>query len=131
MKVLFVTKKEKILYEDGKILRTEDMVDGVEIRFVKRIRPYFICPPEGIPYSFSSFGAHYVNPRYTTDELADKLQGHSFIVYVDHYKKKIELFIDNGEIDQLYYYIFDFLKYFFAFFSKGIILENLDFQEKT
>jgi len=126
MRVLFVANKEKFLFDNGKILKIKDFEEVDEIRFVKKIRSNLIFPPVGTPFGMT-FGGYYVNEKYTSDQLFDKLRGHSFIVYINHEKRKIELFVDTGEVEELYYSLLDFFKDFFGFFSKAIILENLNF----
>lgn len=129
MRVLFVTNKEKFLFSNGKILKVKNVEEVDEIRFVKKIRSNLILPPVGTPFGMA-FGGHYVNEKYTADQLFDKLRGHIFIVYINHEKRKIQLFIDTGEVEELYYSLLDFFKYFFSFFSKAIILENANFRDE-
>jgi len=125
MRILFITKNEKILFDNGKIGKVKSFNQIDEMRFVKKVKLNLILPPIGAPVV--TFGYDYVNERYTADQLFDKLRGHSFIVYINHEKRKIELFLDTGEVDELYYPLLDFFKYFFAFLSGGIILESANF----
>jgi hypothetical protein len=125
-KVLFLTKDKMFVYDDRvKEVKKIDNLEGFNIRFS---RPMIVYDVEEInlDYFTENFGHLLVGDRTVVD-LIHLLKLSNFIVYVDHYRNNIELFIDGGKYIQLSYSLLPFLRYLFAKIPRGILLENADF----
>ena len=125
MKILFITNDKKIYYNEGKIkeVKSVNTLDGVEIRFSKPMTVYDVNLP--LSYFVEELGNILIG-NYTLSQLTQLLYFHSFILFVDHNKKKIEVLIDNGRTLELPYSKLEFLRYYFAKMG-GILLESVSF----
>ncbi|AWR95495.1 hypothetical protein [Acidianus brierleyi] len=125
-KVLFLTKDKKFIY-DGKVREVRQLEDleGINIRFS---RPMIVYDVEEVDldYFTENFGHLLVGDKTVVD-LVHLLKFSNFIAYVDHYRNKIELFIDGNKYIELSYSSLPFLRYLFAKIPRGILLENTDF----
>lgn len=125
-KVVFLTKDKKFIY-DGKVKETKkiDDLEGANIRFS---RPMIVYDVEEVDLNYftENFG-HLVIGDKTVVDLVHLLKFSNFIAYIDHYRNKIELFIDGNKYIELAYSSLSFLRYLFAKIPRGILLENADF----
>ena len=126
MKILFITNDKKFYYNGGKIKEVKrlDNLDGVEIRFARPMIVYDVDLP--LSHFVEELG-NLVVGNYTVSQLTQALYFHNFILFVDHEKKKIEVFMDNGKTFELPYSTLDFLRYYFAKIG-GILLESESFE---
>ena len=130
-KFLFITKDKKFLY-DGKVKEVKKELpdlDGVEIRFA---RPMIVYDVENVNlrYFVKNYGQLAVGD-YTVLDLVDLLEENNFILFVDHEKKVIELFVQDKGIITLPYSTLDFLRYLLAKTSRGVLLESTTFDTLT
>ena len=125
MKFLFISSDKKFYYNEGKIkeVKSIDKLEGVEIKFVRPMIVYDVGL--SLSYFVEELGNLIVG-NYTVSQLTQLLYFHNFILFVDHNKKKIEVFMDNGKTIDLPYSKLDFLRYYFAKMG-GILLENVSF----
>ncbi|MCY0882985.1 MAG: hypothetical protein OWQ50_04115 [Acidianus infernus] len=127
-KFLFITKDRKFLF-DGKVREVKKELqdlDGMEIRFA---RPMIVYELDGVNlnYFVKNYG-HLTVGDYTVLDLVDLLEENNFILYVDHYKEKVEVFVQGKEeIITLPYSTLDFLRYLLAKTSRGVLLESTTF----
>jgi len=126
MKILFITSDKKFYYNEGKIKEVKMLnnLDGVEIRFARPMIVYDVDLP--LSYFVEEYGNLLVG-NYTVSQLTQALYFHNFILFVNHKKKKIEVFMDNGKTFELPYLALDFLRYYFAKIG-GILLESESFE---
>jgi len=126
MKILFITNDKKFYYNERKIkeVKSIDGLDGIEVRFARPMTVYDVELP--LSYFVEELGNLEVG-NYTVSQLTQLLYFHNFIVFVDHNKKKIEVFLDNGKTLELPYSKLDFLRYYFAKIGR-ILLESESFE---
>ncbi len=128
-KFLFITKDKKFLY-DGKVREVKKELqdlDGVEIRFA---RPMIVLDVEGVNlWHFVKNYGHLTVGDYTVLDLVDLLEENNFILYVDHEKKNVEVFVQDKGVITLPYSTLDFLRYLLAKTSRGVLLENTTFDD--
>ncbi|BFH73729.1 hypothetical protein SJAV_16730 [Sulfurisphaera javensis] len=124
-KVLFLTKDKKFYYDDGKIKEVKNIKDlnGVEIRFARAMLVYDTDLP--LSYFVEELGNVTIG-NYTLSQLTQLLYFRNSIVFVDHEKKKIQIFLEKKEIIELPYSSLDFLRYYFAKIGR-ILLESVSF----
>ncbi|MFP3218577.1 MAG: hypothetical protein RXQ99_08285 [Acidianus sp.] len=127
-KFLFITKDKKFLF-DGKVREIKKELqdlDGMEIRFA---RPMIVYELDGVNlnYFVKNYG-HLAVGDYTVLDLVDLLEENNFILYVDHEKRKVEVFVQGKDkVITLPYSTLDFLRYLLAKTSRGVLLESTTF----
>ncbi|EWG06745.1 MAG: hypothetical protein ASUL_08004 [Candidatus Aramenus sulfurataquae] len=117
-KYLFITK-DKVFSYDGKVREMKKVkeLDGYEIRLA---RPMIVYDVEEL--ELQDLMEVLSGPL----KLVLDLRFTDFIVYVDHYSKKVEIFANKGKYLELPYSYLPLLRYVLAKIPGGILLENAD-----
>jgi len=129
MKVLFLlTDGKKLLYENGEIRKVKNIdIENTEVRLARKMIRICPCLP---PHIFTSrYRDVMLSEKYKTSMLTERLYMHNFIVFVDHWKKRVELLIDDGEVVELFYEKLEFLRKYFYVVMGGEYLESVSAEE--
>ncbi|AAY80404.1 hypothetical protein [Sulfolobus acidocaldarius] len=125
-KIAFITKDKKFIIDGGKIKEAKKIPEGYKINFAK---PMLVFRLDGVDLSYfiESCGSLLVG-SLTIKGLVKKIDYEDFLLYVDHNRKDIIVFI-NGEIYKLSYSKLPFLRYVLGSLHSGILLESASFDE--
>lgn len=125
MKVLFLTNDKKFYYDGKKIKEVKALRDlnGVEIRFARPMLVYDVDVP--LSYFTEELGGVSLG-NYTLSQLTQLLYFRDSLVYVDHERKRIQVFVEGGLVVDLPYSSLDFLRYYFAKIGR-VLLESVSF----
>ncbi|AHC52474.1 hypothetical protein SUSAZ_04855 [Sulfolobus acidocaldarius SUSAZ] len=125
-KIAFITKDKKFVIDGSKIKEVKKIPEGYKINFAK---PMLVFRLDGVDLSqfIESCGSVLVG-RITIEGLVKKIDYENFLLYVDHNKKDIMVFV-NGEVHSLSYNKLPFLRYVLGSLHSGILLESASFNE--
>jgi hypothetical protein len=125
-KVLFITKEGKFLY-DGNIhdVKSVKNLDNVEIKFS---RPMIVFDIDNVnlDYFITNYGNLQVG-EYNLVNIVNFIVQHNYILFVDHSKKKITIYLNGANEISLPYEYLVLLRYLLAKTPSGILLESTDF----
>ncbi|QGR19561.1 hypothetical protein [Stygiolobus azoricus] len=128
--IVFITPDKKFLY-DGKrikeVKKDKDIPENAELSFAK---PMIVYDVEGFTLSelVDNYGTLLLGTMKLR-ELVSKLDWRDFILFVDHIKKTISVFVSGGEEFTIPYDSLEFIRYLLAKFHSGILLESASFDE--
>ncbi|BAB65653.1 hypothetical protein STK_06540 [Sulfurisphaera tokodaii str. 7] len=126
VKILFLTNDKKFYYDGKRIKEVKYIKDlnGVEVRFA---RPMIVYDTD-LPLSYFVEELGDVNlGDYTLNQLTQILYFNNSIVYVNHEKKEIEIFVEGGKVIKLPYSSLPLLRYYLAKIGR-ILLESISFE---
>ena len=126
--LVFITPDKKFMY-DGKRIKElkKEIPEGATIIFAKPMIVYDV-EELSIPYLIENYGSLLIG-SLKLEELVRRLDWRDFILFVDHNKKTITAYIKGGDTLELPYNALEFLRYVFAKFHSGILLESATFNE--
>jgi len=125
-KVLFITKEGKFYY-DGDVHKVESITDltNVEIKFSMPMIVYDV-DNVNLDYFIVNYGNLQVG-EYNLANIINFIVQYNYLLFVDHSKKRIDIYLNGGNEISLPYGYLDLLRYLLAKISSGVLLESTDF----